>query len=142
MLRITASPTDRTGCRVDSTVRALDRDNRGYLPETHRQNKIASFAKMVQAYRSGVICRRGAEGYFVTTILPFLKEAVFDPAATTSMSAAFDLACEGLPSDVSKIVKDAVAKCILSHAQQGERDPVRLCDVALKAVGIEKRPAA
>ena len=57
------------------------------------------------------------------SILPFLKEASFDPEITAAMGEAFDLACETLRSVNASAERhrEVLAKCIISHAQQGER---------------------
>lgn len=76
-------------------------------------------------------------------ILPFLREAVFDAEATTTMSEAFEMACKALPAGRdSEQLREGLAKRIIQHAQYGERNPVRLCAAALAAVGIAESGAA
>ena len=64
----------------------------------------------------------------------------FDPVTTKAMGAAFDAACrelhdKGQPS----IVRELIAKQIIAATKTGERDPSRLCDVALRAAGFTPR---
>lgn len=68
-------------------------------------------------------------------ILTFLKEASFDPDTTQSMGEAFDRACQFAQTREPAIL-EALAKRILAHAQQGERNPDRLCQAALSALGV------
>jgi hypothetical protein len=77
----------------------------------------------------------------MTSILPFLREAVFEPEQTRAMSLAFDRACLSIKNDRDGLVREVLAKCILAHAQQGEKDPDRLCDAALAAFGIQQQRA-
>lgn len=68
-------------------------------------------------------------------ILAFIQEADFDPDATDAMGEAFDMACAAVADDGNELLREVIAKCILSYAQQGERDPNRLCEAALATVG-------
>ena len=76
----------------------------------------------------------------MSNILPFLREAVFDPETTKVMSEAFDMACLALAGhgDIARLQQD-LAKRIIQHAQYGERDPARLCDAALSALGFDRK---
>jgi hypothetical protein len=74
----------------------------------------------------------------VASILPFIRPgADFDDEATRIMGEAFDAACKEIhdaaPLD---IVHEAMAKRIIEAARKGERDPIRLRDIALAALGI------
>jgi hypothetical protein len=59
----------------------------------------------------------------------------FDPEAVTAMMVAFDKAC-----DVLGLVRthdgatETLAKKIVEQAQTGERDPDKLCQMALRAI--------
>jgi len=65
------------------------------------------------------------------------NEAVwFDDAATSAMGEAFDHACESLRGSGSA-VPEIVANLIIQAAKNGERDPARLYEQALKTFGIE-----
>ena len=61
----------------------------------------------------------------------------FDEDATRITGEAFDAACgrlndAGLPCRVSS--REIIAKRIIDAAKTGERDPIRLCDLALAAL--------
>ena len=62
----------------------------------------------------------------------------FDPEAMHAMSLAFDIACEALRG-LGQVdsVQEIVATQIVGLAQEGERDPIRLCERALHGLGIE-----
>ena len=58
--------------------------------------------------------------------------AVFDPQAVKALAAAYDGACAALHVvDRADPRATIVAKKIIEHAQQGERDPIRLRDLVL-----------
>jgi hypothetical protein len=62
--------------------------------------------------------------------------ASFDSEATRAMASAYDKACgqiqqTGLPV----IVNEIVAKRIIRLAAEGERDPNKLCERAISALG-------
>jgi hypothetical protein len=59
----------------------------------------------------------------------------FDPQTLVLLETAFDEAWLTLKSIGIKTVKpDELARCVLRLATEGERDPVRLHDRALKSV--------
>jgi hypothetical protein len=59
----------------------------------------------------------------------------FDPQTLVLLEAAFDEAWLTLKSIGIKTVKpDELARCVLRLATEGERDPVRLHDMALKSM--------
>jgi len=63
----------------------------------------------------------------------------FDDAATSAMGEAFDKACKSLRSfGTACTVREIIAKRIIAVATNGERDPARLRDQALLALGIEE----
>ena len=63
----------------------------------------------------------------------------FDQAAISAMGIAFERACSSLQiSGIATTVREIIAQRILEAAAQGERDPDRLHDRALKAFDIEK----
>lgn len=73
------------------------------------------------------------------TVLPFFLDQGFDPEATTAMSAAFELACQGLHDrGQPEIVREVIAREIIKLAKTGERDPEQLCSHALRRLGIEQ----
>jgi hypothetical protein len=67
------------------------------------------------------------------------SSAGFDEAAISAMGVAFERACTPLQtSGIATTVRELIAMRILEAAAQGERDPIRHHDQALKAFGIEK----
>ena len=65
----------------------------------------------------------------------------FDDAAIVAMAIAFDRACLSLQTfGIATTVREIIATRIVEAASQGERDPDRLHDQALKAFDIEKPP--
>ena len=72
------------------------------------------------------------------SILPFIRKAdtVFDDRITEIMGEAFDSACQELhDSGQPSIVYEVIAKRIIDATRSGERDPVRLRNVGLAALG-------
>jgi hypothetical protein len=69
-------------------------------------------------------------------IRPFLKhDHSFAPEDIASMSAAFDAALGKLGLvDRTDPIATEVAKLIIEFAKQGERDPERLCTLALQQI--------
>ena len=64
------------------------------------------------------------------TIIP-IRVASFDDAATLAMGEAFDRACKSL-RNMGSAVREIAANRIIELAKNGERDPARLCEEALK----------
>jgi hypothetical protein len=76
----------------------------------------------------------------VASILPFIRKTgnVFDDRVTGIMGEAFDAACKELhDSGQPPIVYEVIAKRIVDGARGGERDPVRLRNLGLAALGLE-----
>lgn len=73
----------------------------------------------------------------VASILPFIRlRSDFDDEATRIMGEAFDAACNGIRDDESlTATHEVMAKRIIEAARKGERDPVRLRDIALAVLG-------
>ena len=70
-------------------------------------------------------------------IIP-IQNVAFDDTATSAMGEAFDRACKSLRSfGTACTVREIIAKRIISAATNGERDPTRLHEQALLALGIE-----
>jgi len=72
-------------------------------------------------------------------IRPYLKDAIFEPEHVTAMGKAFDsvireLNDRGLPP----IVREAIAERIIAIAKSGERDPDKLCALAMDALGVRR----
>ena len=77
----------------------------------------------------------------VGSILPFIARsgAVFNDLATQVMGEAFDAACKELhDKGQPTIVYEVIAKRIIDAAKKGERDPVRLRNAGLAALGFDK----
>jgi hypothetical protein len=70
---------------------------------------------------------------------PYFRTAAFDPDMTHIMGQAFDRACRDL-YDVGQpdIVKEVIASRIIDAARDGERDPGRLCRLALSSLGFKR----
>jgi len=77
----------------------------------------------------------------VGSILPFIARsgAVFNDLDTQVMGEAFDAACRELhDKGQPTIVYEVIAKRIIDAAKKGERDPVRLRNAGLAALGFDK----
>jgi hypothetical protein len=74
----------------------------------------------------------------VAAAVPFLEGAVFDPTATHAMGEAFDCACRLLHDigELDNALKQVIAKRIIEVARGGERNPNKLCEHALQALGF------
>ncbi len=59
----------------------------------------------------------------------------FDLATTAILDTAYDSAIAELNDRGAESVREAIARRIVTLASTGERDPNRLCDKALVAVG-------
>jgi hypothetical protein len=73
-------------------------------------------------------------------ILEFIRPTeVFEPEAIEALGKAFDMAVAAL-HDVGQpaVVREVIARRIIKAAQKGERDPARLCAVALSAFNADK----
>ena len=68
-------------------------------------------------------------------VAPIFQDAAFEPEVTQAMAAAFDKACQSVKGHPREILlKDAIARRIIALARQGEHDPVRLSELALKSL--------
>lgn len=77
----------------------------------------------------------------MATILPFISDTPgsFDEHMTAVMGEAFDYACAQLHDAAQPaIVFEVIARRIIGAAGKGERDPFRLRDNALAALGSER----
>ena len=67
-------------------------------------------------------------------------DGVFDDRVTKIMGAAFDSACKELHDrGQPEVVYEVIAKRIIDAARNGERDPLRLRDAGLAALGFDRR---
>jgi hypothetical protein len=74
----------------------------------------------------------------MATALSLVRDSVFGPDATQAIGAAFEMgaafekACQTLrDGGQPDIAKEVIAKRIIALAQEGERDPDRLCERTL-----------
>ena len=78
----------------------------------------------------------------MASILPFIRAdaSAFDEYATHAMGEAFDAACAELHErNLSQLVREVIAERIIEAAKRGERDPQRLCSIALAAMRGERK---
>ena len=74
-----------------------------------------------------------------TTIYPYLLGHSFDPEITRAMGAAYDKARELLHNmGQPEVVQEVIADRIINVAKTGERDPDRICQRAMTALGLER----
>lgn len=76
----------------------------------------------------------------MASILPFVRKGgtIFDDRTTKIMGEAFDNAFAALhDTGQPPIVYEVIAKRIIDGVRAGERDPVRLRNAALAALGLE-----
>jgi hypothetical protein len=67
-------------------------------------------------------------------IRQYLDGERFDPETTRLLGIAFETAIQALHSwGVDDPPREAIARAIIGFAKAGERDPERLCDLALEA---------
>ena len=75
----------------------------------------------------------------MASILRYVPGAAFDDAETRLLGSAFDAVCQELhDTGQPEIVYEIIAKRIIAAASRGERDPIRLRDAGLEALGCEK----
>jgi hypothetical protein len=74
----------------------------------------------------------------MTSIIPFISNAVFESADIKVMSDAYSKAIENIYGfgHPNRIVGEIIAARIITLAQGGERDADRLCKRALAACGF------
>jgi hypothetical protein len=84
----------------------------------------------------------------VATIIPLLRDSVFEPDQIKAMSMALDAVCEKLKLEDDNPAREAIATRIIDLTRRGERSPIRLRDGALRearlakyALEIKERPA-
>ena len=89
--------------------------------------------KRNQIFADGQICAMESS---MATILPFIRsETAFDDSTTQIMGVAFDAACaEFREADLTKLTREIIAAQIIQAAKRGERDPARLCRIAVSAL--------
>jgi hypothetical protein len=71
------------------------------------------------------------------SIIPFGRGQAFDEQTTKIVGDAFDKTLIELhDSGQPELVREIIARLILNEASRGERDPERLCALALVSLGI------
>ena len=76
----------------------------------------------------------------MSKILQFLRsDHPFDPEALRALGKGYEMALAVL-HDVGQpdVVREVIAKRIVTAAQKGERDPAKLCATALSAFDSDK----
>jgi hypothetical protein len=83
---------------------------------------------------------RNKTGSPMATVLEFVRNKPdFDDEATRLIGEAFDAVCKDLDdTGQPALVREIIAKRIMKAALKGERDPVRLRNAGLAALGIGK----
>jgi hypothetical protein len=72
------------------------------------------------------------------TIVHYLKQpAAFEPETLAVMGVAYDSALRAFPTSAPKNVREVIATRIIDGARAGERDPDKLCQIALSALHLE-----
>ena len=66
-------------------------------------------------------------------VRPFVKGASFDPEHVKAMGEAFDSAIRERDDSVGR---EVIAEQIIALAKTGERDPDKLCEMAMAALGL------
>jgi hypothetical protein len=74
----------------------------------------------------------------MATILPFVKDGVFDQKAITAMSTALDDVCKTLNLRDDHSAREVIASRIIDLARAGERSPVRLRDRVLHEADLAR----
>jgi hypothetical protein len=83
---------------------------------------------------------RAVSSAAMASIIPFIPHGVFDESATRAMGEAFDAACAELQdSNLSELVREIIAGRIIEAARHGERDPMRLCSIAIAAISGDQK---
>ena len=74
----------------------------------------------------------------MATILPFVKDGVFDQKDITAMSMALDDVCKILNLQDDNSAKEVIASRIIDLARAGERNPTRLRDRILHEADLAR----
>jgi hypothetical protein len=70
----------------------------------------------------------------MAAIIPFLRDAAFEPRDIQALSMAFEDVCKALNVSDARS-REAIAVRIIELAQRGERSPTRLRDRVLREAG-------
>ena len=73
------------------------------------------------------------------TIINYIKQpaASFDPETLSAMGVAYESALRTFPTSAPKNVREEIATRIIDGARAGERDPEKLCQIALSTLRLE-----
>jgi hypothetical protein len=74
----------------------------------------------------------------MATILPFVKDGVFDQKDITAMSVALDDVCKILNLRDDSSAREVIASRIVDLARAGERNPTRLRDRILREADLAR----
>jgi hypothetical protein len=74
----------------------------------------------------------------MATILPFVKDGVFDQKDITAMSVALDDVCKMLNLRDDSSAREVIAIRIVDLARAGERSPTRLRDRILREADLAR----
>ena len=74
----------------------------------------------------------------MATILPFVKDGVFDQKDITAMSMALDDVCKILNLRDDSSAREVIASRIVDLARAGERNPTRLRDRILHEADLAR----
>ena len=77
----------------------------------------------------------------MATILPFVKDRVFDDKDITAMSMALDDVCKILNLRDDNSAREVIAIRIIDLARAGERSPTRLRDRILHEANLARHVA-
>jgi hypothetical protein len=78
------------------------------------------------------------EDLIMATILPFVKDGVFDQEAISTMSMALDDVCKVLKLGDDNSAREVIASRIVDLARTGERSPMRLRDRILYEANLAR----
>lgn len=74
----------------------------------------------------------------MSTVVDLFRATAFDPETVKALCDAYDKAVKSLhDTGQPYLVSEVIAQRIIALAKQGERDPDRLCEDALKALPIK-----
>ena len=70
-------------------------------------------------------------------------DRTYPPETVAVMTTAFDRVCQSLSTRINgnEAVRERLAQIILRHVDLGERDPVRLSEVAIRELAGSERAA-
>ena len=77
----------------------------------------------------------------MATILPFVKDGVFDDKDITAMSMALDDVCKMLNLRDDNSAREVIAIRVIDLARAGERSPTRLRDRILREADLARNVA-